>query len=1210
MAEGTIDKLSIEVSSTASAAVPGLKDLASALSGIEASIGGSASKLTRLAKGVTSLRDASAALRVSDIKQLTSLGELNNLKISSSISKNLSKISTALTFMPTDMASRLDGLRALKSLDGLKISSTVPNNITKLGRAMMEFPVNAASRLRGLALAVQPLRNLNDLNLGKAITSLRKLPEALQAYGSLNVSRLVQQLDLLSPRLTRLASAAQALKAAYTGMPNSLQSVARATRSVTSANRSLEPTLERNNALARQGAGLFTKFQLSMGLITAAIHAMRRGFEATIGEVNTYIENMNLFEASMGKFTESATEFGNKVQDAMGIDFGQWARNQGVFQTLITGMGDTADRASVMSQQLTQLGYDISSFYNISVEDAMLKLQSGMAGELEPLRRIGWDLSNARMQIEAENLGIQKKVANMTQAEKVGLRYYMIMTQVTQVHGDMARTIESPANQLRILQAQLTLASRAIGELFIPMLNKILPYAIGAAKAVRMLAKEIAAFLGIDAKFEVDYSGLDTSGIATGIDDTADALEDAAEGAEEADKKLKEYKNTVMGFDELNKLNDVPDNSDKDKDADSGIGGALDVPMPTYDFMKDLDDAITRTSDEIAEKMVGALKKVLPVVAGIGAGIAAWKIGSALLTNAEKLSKHLANASRSSTKLANSMVRSGSATVGGKLDNLMGSISRSLGSAAGFFAGMATNAAKFAPIVAGVAAVAAIMVARTADLWLNSEKFREGVGKVAEVIGKIPELLAQIPNPLEAIAELGREIAEAFKEFMDSLGVDLSFLDPLLAAFAGILPWLDSILPKAIDALDLDISDLGITALGAFLTFGPTGPIGKALGTALLTFEAITVAIRAIGWATEPCVQSVDALADVSEETAKRFGTSLDSMEGAIKEIDQIDFANAVVTDDDVKSVGDKCSDIRDTILQNLDAKRNEELASIEAMAGFMTDEEIEQAKQRVNESYDKQKTEIERGTAEINEILVGAKERHETLSQQESDRINQILDQQYQQLIETSGASSDEIAKINEAMKNNNEAAALEAAENVIAEAKRVRDERKTTAEEDYQNQVSVANKLYEAGDIDKKRYDEIVGAAEQAKNLTVKHAEEQYDGIVRETEEGLGDAASKFDSYEGKTKSNWDVFWGDISRTAGEKLSGISTKYQQWEGQVSKGWNEFTSDMSQKWSGFCGDVESWYHTNIEPTFSDLQLGAENLGENVASVFWGLFRV
>lgn len=149
----------------------------------------------------------------------------------------------------------------------------------------------------------------------------------------------------------------------------------------------------------------------------------------------------------------------------MGIDPGAWMRNQGVFNTIISGFGVASDQAYLMSKNLTQLGYDLSSFFNISYEDAFQKLQSGISGELEPLRRLGYDLSVARLQQEALNLGIEKSVMEMTQAEKSQLRYYAIMTQVTVAQGDMARTLNAPANQLRVLQAQVTQCARALGNI-------------------------------------------------------------------------------------------------------------------------------------------------------------------------------------------------------------------------------------------------------------------------------------------------------------------------------------------------------------------------------------------------------------------------------------------------------------------------------------------------------------------------------------------------------------------------------------------------------------------------------------------------------------------------------------------------------------------------------------------------------------------------
>ena len=141
-------------------------------------------------------------------------------------------------------------------------------------------------------------------------------------------------------------------------------------------------------------------------------------------------------------------------------------------------------------------------------------------------------LFRSRLQQEAYNLGIEKSVTAMTQAEKAELRYYAIMTQVTNAQGDMARTLEAPANQLRILQAQVEQATRALGNLFLPILKAILPYAIALAKAIRMVAEIIAGFFGVSIP-EFDMGTDAIGGVASGAGEAADSLGDASKKAKE-----------------------------------------------------------------------------------------------------------------------------------------------------------------------------------------------------------------------------------------------------------------------------------------------------------------------------------------------------------------------------------------------------------------------------------------------------------------------------------------------------------------------------------------------------------------------------------------------------------------------------------------------------------------------------------------------------
>ena len=313
-----------------------------------------------------------------------------------------------------------------------------------------------------------------------------------------------------------------------------------------------------------------------------------------------------------------------KVSEVMGIDPAEWMRNQGVFNTIIAGFGVAGDKAAFMSKNLTQLGYDLASFYNIDFESAMQKVQSGISGELEPLRRLGYDLSVARLEQERLNLGIDKSVSSMTQAEKSQLRYYAMMTQVTQVQGDMARTLENPANMLRVLRAELEQAARAVGNIFIPILTKVLPIAIAVASALQEIIAAIATLFGITVKSPKWGDAIGSASAGSGA--IADNMDSAAGSA----KELKRY---LAGFDELNVL---PDQNQGGSGSGAGVGGGdLGLDLPGYDFLK---NAVTTQIDEWKKKLEPLvsfvkdnLKEILGLIATIGIALLAWKLSNDFL---------------------------------------------------------------------------------------------------------------------------------------------------------------------------------------------------------------------------------------------------------------------------------------------------------------------------------------------------------------------------------------------------------------------------------------------------------------------------------------------------------------------------------------------------------------------------------------------------
>lgn len=341
------------------------------------------------------------------------------------------------------------------------------------------------------------------------------------------------------------------------------------------------------------------------------------GIGTFLQKSNEYVENLNLFNVAMGEGAKEALDFAQRVQDIMGIDMSNWIRNQGIFNTLIEGFGVTSERANVMSKQLTQLGYDLSSFFNISVADSMQKLQSGISGELEPLRRLGFDLSQTRLQLTATKLGIDQNVASLTQAEKSQLRYYAIMTQVTEAQGDMARTLSTPANQFRILKDNVNMLGRAIGNVFVPLANKIVPVLTAIVQEVRDFVQAIAEMFGFELP-EIDYSGINRADNA--VDDLAADLDNAGGKA----KKLKSY---LLGFDELNVFE--PNNGSGSGSAVNSLFGDWDFKLPTYDFLGDAEAQVSKIHDMI--------KQWGPWITAIGAGIATWSISSAFANALQSL---------------------------------------------------------------------------------------------------------------------------------------------------------------------------------------------------------------------------------------------------------------------------------------------------------------------------------------------------------------------------------------------------------------------------------------------------------------------------------------------------------------------------------------------------------------------------------------------
>lgn len=332
-----------------------------------------------------------------------------------------------------------------------------------------------------------------------------------------------------------------------------------------------------------------------------------------VKEAANYEESMNLFMVTLGDRAEEASKWVEKFSNALYLDPAGVRQYMGSFNSLTKGLGVGADSAYIMSKNLTQLTYDLASFKNLSFDTSFRKLQSAMSGEIEPLRNVGVALSQATLQELALSMGIEKSVADMSEAEKAQLRYIQILKSTSEWQTDMGATLVTPANALRILQQQFTLLARAIGQVFIPILMEVVPYIMVLTQALTKLAQRLAGLLGYELQ-DVNYDR-----ISSGLGGISDGITDIGDSAGKTAKKL----NTMLApFDELNVVQNQLDKSGKGSGNDLG-GGGLDLPLPEYDALANLNDKLTEKMEEAKQK----LKDFLPILAAIGGAFAAWKIG-------------------------------------------------------------------------------------------------------------------------------------------------------------------------------------------------------------------------------------------------------------------------------------------------------------------------------------------------------------------------------------------------------------------------------------------------------------------------------------------------------------------------------------------------------------------------------------------------------
>jgi hypothetical protein len=578
-----IDSLQIKIKADANNASNALNKLANSLTNFQKSLSIDTSKLTNISNSIQSIANAANSMNTSGIKNISTLtNSINRMgKIDTS---GLSRISSALKTFSADMAGT--------KVDGIGDIASIASSISKLGgvasgRAITNIPLLAK-------------------NLKQLFTTLSTAPNVSE-----NIIRMTNA-------LAGLASTGAASGRAANSLGRNLNTY------TASAKRAMKSTFSL--------AAAFGRFYATYFLVIRGIKSLWKSIEGTtdyIEAFNYYTVAFNKVGKEWGKDFEKfgydnaedyAQSFGSRVNELLGkmsglkvdVDGGliseSGMKNLGLnlqeitqyasqLASITNSLGQTGEVTTAISKSMTMLAGDISSLFNVDYSTVATNLQSGLIGQSRALYKYGIDITNATLQTYAYRYGIEKAVSEMSQAEKQQLRLLAILDQSKVSWGDLANTINSPSNMIRQFTNNVKEAGMVLGQLFIPVLQKVLPVINGVVIAIKRLLVSVANLLGI----KIDFSsfGQGVSGYNEELEDTADALDKVGTSAKNA-------KSGVREFDKL-KVISTP----KSSGSGSGAGGAgIDLTKEIMDATAEYEKVWQEAFDKMQNTALGWADKI------------------------------------------------------------------------------------------------------------------------------------------------------------------------------------------------------------------------------------------------------------------------------------------------------------------------------------------------------------------------------------------------------------------------------------------------------------------------------------------------------------------------------------------------------------------------------------------------------------------------
>ena len=534
----------------------------------------------------------------------------------------------------TGLANGVDRLgRAMRTMNTVKTAdfTRLAKNISKMGTVNTQAINNTASSLTHITRAFNNLGTVSQNAQQVAV-----LASNLSKLGSASMQRAITNIPLLANAMTDLLtrlSQAPTVSASVINLTNALANLASQGAKVGSASKSVQNGLNRISSSSQRTVkhtnGLaysFGKFYANFFLFIRGIKGIWKSIESTAD----YIEAYNYFNVALGKigkdwshqweqygydsaeqYAESfTTRLNSKLQGMSGLKVQIGADGQGLLTTnniknlgvniqeltqyasqlasVTNSIGQTGEVSLATASAFSKLGADMSSLFNVDYTDVMRNLQSGLIGQSRALYKYGIDITNATLQTKAYELGIQKAVSEMSQSEKQQLRIIQILEASKVAWGDLANTVSSPSNQIRILKTNLKETGMVLGQLFVPLLERVLPL----FNALTLVAKDLLISLAQYAGLELNFEGF---GKGFASDEAIDDMEESLEGAVDS---LEDLKNQIMGFDEVNPLDSIKGSFDG---ISEGINLTAEILAKTEEYEKAWNEAYSKMQDKATE---------------------------------------------------------------------------------------------------------------------------------------------------------------------------------------------------------------------------------------------------------------------------------------------------------------------------------------------------------------------------------------------------------------------------------------------------------------------------------------------------------------------------------------------------------------------------------------------------------------------------------